>query len=85
MGTLSLYHGEKKVGEGRSRLSWGPSRSPGAWLVRRPSRRRAAHRGLPGRGPLQFTGGTLNRVAINVSGEPYVDLEREAETLLRHQ
>ena len=28
---------------------------------------------------------TINRVAVDVSGEPYVDLEREAEMLIRSQ
>ena len=39
----------------------------------------------PGAAPYRFTCGTLNQVAVDVSGEPYVDLEREAETLLRNQ
>ena len=39
----------------------------------------------PGAPPYRFTGGTINRVAIDVSGEPYVDLERQAEMLLRHE
>jgi hypothetical protein len=32
----------------------------------------------PGTKPYRFTRGTISRVAIDVSGEPYVDLEREA-------
>ena len=28
----------------------------------------------PGTAPFAITGGTINRVAIDVSGEPYVDL-----------
>jgi len=39
----------------------------------------------PGAAPYRFTGGTIDRVAVDVGGEPYVDLEREAETLLRNQ
>ena len=35
--------------------------------------------------PWRFTGGTIHRVAIDVSGEPYVDLLREAELRLAHQ
>jgi len=31
------------------------------------------------------TGGTINRVAIDVSGEPYVDLEREAASMLMRE
>ena len=48
-GTLSLYHGDTEGrARRRSRPSWAPSRSPGA-AVRRPPRRRARHRRLPGR------------------------------------
>ena len=32
----------------------------------------------PGAHPHAFTGGTIKRVAVDVSGEPYIDLEREA-------
>ena len=32
----------------------------------------------PGPPPHRFTGGTIKRVAIDVSGQPYLDLEREA-------
>ena len=53
--------------------------------VRRPPQRRAGHRDYPGEPPYAFTGGTINRVAVDVSGEPYVDLEREAQVLIRSQ
>ena len=36
----------------------------------------------PGTEPWAFTGGTIKRVAIDVSGEPYVDLERDAAAML---
>jgi hypothetical protein len=39
----------------------------------------------PGQPPYRFTGGTINRVAIDVSGEPYVDLEREAALMLMRE
>jgi hypothetical protein len=29
----------------------------------------------------RFTGGTIKRVAVDVSGEPYLDLEREAAAM----
>jgi hypothetical protein len=37
------------------------------------------------RAPNRFTGGTINRVAVDVSGEPYVDLERQAQVLIKSQ
>ncbi len=39
----------------------------------------------PGTEPWAFTGGTIRRVAVDVSGEPYVDLEREAQAMLMRE
>ena len=39
----------------------------------------------PGERPYRFTGGTINRVAIDVSGEAYIDLEREAALMLMRE
>ena len=39
----------------------------------------------PGGAPHAFTGGTINRIAIDVSGEPYQDLEREAALMLMRE
>ena len=36
----------------------------------------------PGEAPWAFTGGTIKRVAVDVSGEPFVDLEREAPAMM---
>ena len=83
-GTLSLYHGDTKVGEGKIKTQLGAFAIAGGALRRTPQRR-TGHRRLPGRAPYAFTGGTLNRVAVDVSGEPYVDLERQAEMLIRSQ
>jgi hypothetical protein len=35
--------------------------------------------------PTPFTGGTITRVAVDVSGEPYLDLEREAAAMLARE
>ena len=37
----------------------------------------------PAAAPHRLTGGTIKRVAVDVSGEPYVDLGREAVAALR--
>jgi len=84
-GTLSLYHGEKKVGEGKIKTQLGAFAVAGAGLYVGRHGGEPLTDDYPGAAPYRFTGGTLNRVAIDVSGEPYVDLEREAETLLKHQ
>jgi hypothetical protein len=39
----------------------------------------------PGAAPHAFTGGTIDRVAVEVSGEPYVDLEREAVAMMSRE
>ncbi|HTQ91704.1 MAG TPA: hypothetical protein VMK84_19635 [Streptosporangiaceae bacterium] len=39
----------------------------------------------PGERPYRFTGGTIKRVAVDVSGEPYLDLERQAEAMLARE
>ena len=39
----------------------------------------------PGESPYEFTGARIDRVAVDVSGEPYVDLERQAEMIVRSQ
>ncbi len=85
VGTLSLYHGEKKVGEGKIKTQLGAFAVAGAGLYVGRHGGEPLTDDYPGAAPYRFGGGTLNRVAIDVSGEPYVDLEREAETLLKHQ
>lgn len=58
-----------------------PMLRPGrSWLVTTP--RLTAY---PGEAPYRFTGGTINRVAVDVSGEPFVDMEREAAAMLSRE
>jgi hypothetical protein len=39
----------------------------------------------PGEAPWRFNGGRLHGVAVDVSGAPYVDLEREAAAMLSRE
>ena len=39
----------------------------------------------PGERPWRFTGGTIRMVAVDVSGEPYVDLERAAAAMVARE
>ena len=39
----------------------------------------------PGQRPWRFTGGTINVVAVDVSGEPYIDLERAAAAMIARE
>src|SRR4029077_7665827 len=78
-GMLSLYHGDTKVGEGKLKTQLGAyAIAGGALFVGRHSGE-AVTDDYPGKSPYAFPGGTINRLAVDVSGEPYVDLEREAE------
>jgi arylsulfatase len=84
-GILSLYYGDRKVGEGRIKTQ------PGRFMI--------SEEGLcigrdsaepvtddyPGERPYKFTGGTIKRVGVDVSGEPYMDLEREAHAALMRE
>jgi arylsulfatase len=39
----------------------------------------------PRKGHAEFIGGVIKRVVIDVSGKPYVDLEREAAAMLSRE
>ena len=84
-GTLSLYHGDDKVGEAQIRIQLGACVDRRRRPVRRPPGGRLLTDDYPGEAPHRFTGGTINRVAIDVSGEPYIDLEREAQLMLMRE
>ncbi len=84
-GTLSLYHGDQKVGEGRIKTQPGIFSLAGEGLaVGRDGGERITD-DYPGVSPFRFTGGTIHRVAVDVSGEPFVDLEREAAAMLARE
>ncbi|HXA59729.1 MAG TPA: arylsulfatase [Streptosporangiaceae bacterium] len=84
-GTLRLYFGDRKVGEGRIRTQPGKFGIGGEGLNAGRDSSSAVTDDYPGTAPWSFTGGTLHRVAIDVSGEPYVDLEREAAAMLSRE
>ena len=84
-GTLSLFIDDKKVGEGT--------------IMTQPSNFSLAGEGLnigkdpaspvtddyPGERPYAFTGGTIKEAVVDVSGEEYVDLEREALAMMKRE
>ncbi|MEV6341571.1 arylsulfatase [Nocardia vinacea] len=84
-GLLSLYYGERKVGEGRIRTQPGKFSIAGEGLHAGRDNAEAVTDDYPGTRPWSFTGGTLHRVAVDVSGEPFVDLEREAVAMLSRE
>ena len=84
-GTLSLFHGDVKVGEGRIRTQPGKFSLAGDGLCVGRDSSDPVTADYPGTAPFAFAGGTINRVAIDVSGEPYVDLEREAVAMMSRE
>ncbi len=84
-GMLSLFHGETKVGEGRIRTQPGKFAVAGEGLCIGRDSGEPVTDDYPGAHPHAFTGGTINRVAVDVSGEPYVDLEREAVAMMSRE
>jgi arylsulfatase len=85
VGTLSLFHGDVKVGEGRIRTQPGKFAIAGDGLCVGRDSSDPVTNDYPGTAPFRFTGGTINRVAVDVSGEPYVDLEREAVAMMSRE
>ncbi len=84
-GILSLYHGDEKVGEGRIKTQPGKFSIAGEGLCAGRDGGEPVTEDYPGTSPWAFTGGTLKRVAVDVSGEPYVDLEREAVAMMMRE
>ena len=83
-GILSLYHAENKVAEERIKTQPGMFGISGTGLAVGRSVT-AITDDYPGERPWHFYGGTLRLVAVDVSGEPYIDLEREAEAMLMRE
>jgi arylsulfatase len=83
-GILSLFHGEQKVGEQRIKTQPAAFGLSGTDLT---VGRALSHltQDYPGERPWTFTGGTLKMVAVDVSGEPYVDLERAAAAMIARE
>ena len=84
-GMLSLFHGDTKVGEGRIKTQPGKFSLAGEGLCVGRDSGEPVTGDYPGKEPHRFTGGTINRVAVDVSGEPFVDLEREAVAMMSRE
>ena len=81
----ALHHVSIKVGEGRIRTQPGMFSLAGEGLAVGRDGGEPVTDDYPGVSPYRFTGGTIHRVAVDVSGEPYVDLEREAAAMLARE
>ncbi|MDN5746917.1 MAG: arylsulfatase [Pseudonocardia sp.] len=84
-GTLSLYYGDRRVGEGTIKTQPGKFALGGEGLNVGRDGGEPVTDDYPGTAPWAFTGGTLKRLAVDVSGQPYIDLEREAAAMLARE
>jgi hypothetical protein len=84
-GTLSIYHGDQMVGTSPIKTQLGAFAIAGAALYVGRHSGEPVTDDYPGAAPYSFTGGTIDRVVIDVSGEPYIDLEREAALMLMRE
>jgi arylsulfatase len=76
-GTLTLRVGEEQVGQGRIRTQPGKFSIAGEGLAIGKDTGEPVTTDYPGQAPWSFTGGTIHRAAVDVSGEPFVDLAAE--------
>jgi arylsulfatase A-like enzyme len=77
-GTLTLYIGDDKVGEGRIKTQPGNFALAGEGLNVGRDSGEAVTDDFPGSSPWGFIGGTVVKAVIDVSGEPFVDLAADA-------
>ena len=85
VGRLTLWHDDKKVGEGQIKTQPGKFMIAGEGLCIGRDGAAGVTSDYPGDSPWRFTGGTIRRVAVDVSGEQYIDLEREAQAMLMRE
>ena len=84
-GMLSIYHAERKVGEARIKTQLGAFAVAGSGLYIGRHGGEPVTEDFPGPAPYRFKGGTIRQVNVNVSGKPYLDLEREAALMLMRE
>jgi hypothetical protein len=76
-GTLTLRVGEEPVGQGRIRTQPGKFSIAGEGLAIGRDTSEPVTADYPGQAPWPFTGGTIHRAAVDVSGQPFVNLAAE--------
>jgi arylsulfatase len=78
-GLLTLYFNQEKVGEGKIKTQPGKFSLAGEGLNVGQDRGDPVTDDYPGEAPWAFTGGTIHKVIVNVSGDPWVDLVKEVQ------
>jgi hypothetical protein len=85
VGTLTLWHGDTKVGEGTIKTQPGKFAIAGEGMCIGRDSGEPVTDDYPGEEPWAFSGGVIRRVAVDVSGDVYVDLEREAAAMVARE
>ena len=81
-GTLTLHVGGQEVGQGRIKTQPGKFSIAGEGLNIGKDGAEPVTDDYPGQAPWPFTGGTIQRATVDVSGQPFVDLAAEARMAL---
>jgi hypothetical protein len=84
-GTLTLYVGERAVGSGQIKTQPGNFSLVGEGLNVGKDVGEPVTDDYVGERPWPFTGGVIKQVIVDVSGEPFVDLEREAVAMMSRE
>ena len=84
-GTLSLFHADEKVGEGRIMTQPGNFSLVGEGLNVGRDPGEAVTDDYPTTRPHAFMGGTIKKAIVDVSGDHYVDFEMEALALMKRE
>jgi arylsulfatase len=84
-GTLSLFIDDKKVGEGTIRTQPGNFSLVGEGLNVGQDPASPVTDDYPGERPYAFIGGTIKEAVVDLTGEEYVDLEREALAMMKRE
>lgn len=82
-GTLTLHAGKREIGRGRIKTQPGKFSIAGEGLNIGKDGAEPVTDDYPGEPPWPFTGGTIHQAAVDVSGEPFVDLAAEARMAFR--
>ena len=81
-GTLTLYINDKAVGSAQIKTQPGYFSLDGEGLCVGRDSGDPVTKDYPGERPWEFTGGTIKQVLVDVSGEPFVNVEHEAAMAL---
>ncbi|PZF85574.1 sulfatase-like hydrolase/transferase [Jiangella anatolica] len=84
-GTVSLYIDDRQVGEGVVTTQPGNFSLVGEGLNVGSDPASPVTEDYPGTSPFAFTGGTIRAAIVDVSGEPFVDLEKEATAMMARE